>query len=262
MSLRELFTTSLSRAEKVFRDEHGQGRFRFVLHHCNLDPVSVQQDPRELELPTPNAVWAYCGECADQHPYRDLSRTASATGQHIELVDSWTVQDHLAYQLHGSFEDHVESGRLEVEQEEWRKSLKSRKVRTGELRVIVVDAKRRDYEEFRQDVRNREWNKSPDEVEEIAREEIGYRRASNSKTHLALVVAQPGERGTTIACWRCDTKMRVNRELLAMAVDHVTAFGGTLTLRPTGISVNDSSQTFEVKTHRRGRRKSNSSTDS
>lgn len=226
-------------------------------HHCSLKDVTFQGpgDPRELNLPIENSVDAYCGVCADRYPNENLHRIASATGQHEEMVDNWTVKDHLAYQLHGSFQDHFESGRMAAEVEQWRDSLKVRKVKTGQLRTIVRHATREDYEEFLEVVRNREGHKSPSEIEEIAKEDIGYRRASNSKTHLAQVFALTDERGTKLTCWRCDTQMRIGRERLALAVDHILEFGGKLFLRPTGIEVQGSSRPFATKVNRRGRRK-------
>jgi len=229
----------------------------YVSHQCSFGFVAMQGpgDPRDLDLPVENSVDAYCGVCAKRYPYEDLHRIALAIGQHEEVVDPWTAKDHLAYQLHGSFEDHVESGRLAEETAKWRDSLTVRKVKTGQLRSVVRHAPIEIFEEFLEVVRAREGHKSPEDLEAIAIEDMGYRRTNNSRTHLAQVFAPTDERGTILTCWRCDTQMRINRVGLALAVDHILEFGGVLFLSPTGIEVQESSRPFATKRHRRARRK-------
>ena len=213
--------------------------------------MAFQVEPRELDMPIENSVLAFCGACVVKHPYEDLHPIARASGQHLELVDHRSLKEQIGLEFPGTLPDYVESGQLDADEAQWRERASVRKVRTGRVQLIVRHGPRMDFEEFLEDVGRREVNKSPSQVAEIAHQDAGFRRSTESVTHLAQVPAPTDERGTTLTCWRCDTRIRVNRERLALAVDHVLEFGGTLLVSPSGVEVEDSSRQFATKIHRR-----------
>lgn len=215
----------------------------------------MQDNPRDLDLPLENSVFAYCGVCADRYPHEDLHRIVEATGRHLELVDNSPLRDQLAYQLPGSFQEHVESGRLAEETEKWRSSLTLGMSKVGTLRQLIRNAPRENFEEFVEVVRTREPLKAQEEIERIAKEELGYRRPNTSSKHLAKVIAPRDERGTFVTCWRCETKIRFSPALLSRAVEHVLEFGGLLFLSPKGLAVRDASRPFVAKVRRHSGRR-------
>jgi len=103
-------------------------------------------------------------------------------------------------------------------------------------------------------MKKREPFKSQEEIEKLAKEELGLRRADTSSAHLAKTIALRDERGVFVTCWRCKTKIRFSHAKLTLAVEHVIRFGGKIFLRPSGISIDDRPFTSKVNRRRRMQR--------
>ena len=202
----------------------------------------MQDNPRELNLPMENSVYGYCGVCADKYPNEDLHRIVEATGRHMEVVNQSSFRDQVFFEFEGSLQDQLDAGHP---------SLKSKMSKVGALRQVVRNARREKAAEMIEIMRRREPFKSQEEIEKLAKEELGYRRADSSPNHLAKTIALRDGRGVFVTCWRCKTKTRFSHELLTMAVEHVKKYEGTIFLRPTGIYIENSVREFKSKVHRR-----------
>jgi len=202
----------------------------------------MQDNPRELNLPMENSVYGYCGVCADKYPNEDLHRIVEATGRRAEVVNEMSFKDLVFFEFGGSLQDQVDAGNP---------ALKTKLSKAGTLRQIVRNPPREKSEEMIEIMRKREPFKSDEEVEKLAKEELGLRRADTSPAHLAKSIELRDRRGVFVRCWRCKTKIRFSHERLSLAVEHVQRFGGVIFLRPTGISIDDSAREFKSKVHRR-----------
>jgi hypothetical protein len=202
----------------------------------------MQDNPRELSLPMENSVYGYCGVCADKYPNEDLHRIVEATGRRVEVVNLMPFKELLVFEFGGSLQDQVDRGNP---------ALKTKMSKVGTLRQIVRNAPREKFDEMVEIMTKREPFKSQDEIEKLAQEELGFRRADNSSTHLAKTIALRDSRGIFITCWRCRRKIRFSPEKLSLAVEHVQRYQGTIFLRPNGISIENSMQEFKSKVHRR-----------
>ena len=202
----------------------------------------MQDNPRELNLPMEDSVYVYCGVCADKYPNEDLHRIVEATGRREEVVNEMPFKDLVFFEFSGSLQDQVDAGDP---------LLKTKMSKVGALRQVVRNAPREKTKEMVEIMRKREPFKSQKEIEELAKEELGLRRADTSPNHLAKTIAQRDSRGVFVTCWRCKTKIRFSHEKLSMAVEHVQKFEGDIFLRPTGISIDDSARAFKSKVHRR-----------
>jgi hypothetical protein len=202
----------------------------------------MQDNPRELNLPMENSVYGYCGVCADKYHNEDLHRIVEAAGRHMEVVNQSSLTDQVFFEFEGSLQDQLDARNS---------SLKSKMSKVGTLRQVVRNASREKSEEMVEIMGRRELFKSQEEIEKLAKDELGFRRADSSPNHLAKTIALRDERGVFVTCWRCKTKTRFSHEQLTMAVEHVQKYEGTIFLRPTGISIENSVREFKSKVHRR-----------
>ena len=202
----------------------------------------MQDNPRELNLPMENSVYGYCGVCADKYPNEDLHRIVEATGRRKEVVNEMPFKDLVFFEFSGSLQDQLDTGNP---------ALKMKMSKVGTLRQIVRHAPREKFDDMVGVMKKREPFKSQQEIEDLAKDELGFRRADMSPDHLAKTIAFRDSRGIFVTCWRCKTKIRFSHEKLSLAVEHVQKFGGTIFLRPAGISIDDSAREFKSKVHRR-----------
>lgn len=202
----------------------------------------MQDNPRELSLPLENSVYGYCGVCADKHSNANLHRIVEATGRRVEIVSEMPFKEMLFFEFHGSLQDRFSADNP---------VLKTQLSKVGTLRQIVRNAPREKTEEMIEVMRNREPFKSRDEVEKLAKEALGLRRADTSSAHLAKTIALRDSRGVFITCWRCKTKIRFSHEKLTLAVEHVQKHQGIIILRPTGIFVEETQRRFKSTVRRR-----------
>lgn len=91
-------------------------------------------------------------------------------------------------------------------------------------------------------------------LDQIVNEALGFERTTASAHHLSLVKLADDEPKSLLTCGKCGTKMRVGRERLAMAVDHVKKLGGEILVLPKGIEVRESPKPFEWRSRRRSKR--------
>ena len=157
-----------------------------------------------------------------------------------------SFKDLVFFEFSGSLQDQVDAGNP---------ALKTKMSKVGELRQVVRNAPREKFEEMVEIIRKREPFKSREEIEKLSKEELGYRRADTSPDHLAKTISLRDSRGVFVTCWRCKTKIRFSHEKLSMVVEHVKRFGGTLFLRPVGLTVEESEREFTAKTNHHGRRR-------
>jgi hypothetical protein len=202
----------------------------------------MQDNPRDLDLPMENSVYGYCGVCADKYPNEDLHRIVEATGRHMEVVNHSSFKDQVFFDFRGSLQDQLDAGHP---------SLKSKMSKVGTLRQVVRNASREKSEEMIEIMRRREPFKSQEDIEKLAKEELGFRRANSSPNHLAKTISPRDKRGVFVTCWRCKTKIRFSHEKLTLAVEHVIKFGGKIFLRPSGIWIDDRLFTAKVRRRRK-----------
>lgn len=210
--------------------------------------VMMQDNPRELNLPLENSVYGYCGVCFGKYPNEDLHRIVEATGRRVEVVNEMPFKDLVFCEFSGSLKDQVDAGNP---------AFKTKMSKVGTLRQIVRNAPREKFEETVEIMRKREPFRSREEVEKLARKELGLRRADTSPAHLAKTIAIRDSRGVFVICWRCKTKIRFSHQNLSLAVEHARKYGGTIFLRPTGITIDNSGRVFKSKMHRRSGRRRN-----
>jgi hypothetical protein len=186
------------------------------------------------------SVYGYCGVCADMHPNEDLHRIVEATGRSEEVVNEMPFKAFLFFEFSGSLQDQMDAGKP---------GLKTKMSKVGELRQVVRNAPREKLDQMMEIMQKREPFKSREEIEKLAKEELGYRRADISPDHLAKSIALRDSRGVYVTCWRCKTKIRFSHERLTLAVEHVNRYGGKIYLRPSGISIDQ--RPFTAKVHHR-----------
>jgi hypothetical protein len=204
--------------------------------------MTMQDNPRELSLPIEKSVYGYCGVCADRYPSEVLHRIVEATGRREEVVNEMPFKDLVFFEFDGSLQNQLDAGNS---------AIKLRMSKVGTLRQIVRNPPREKFEQIVEIMRKREPFKSQEKIEHLAKQELGFRRADTSPSHLAKTIPLRDSRGVFVTCWRCKTKIRFSHQKLSLAVEHVQTFGGTILLRPEGISIDGSARTSNSKVHRR-----------
>jgi hypothetical protein len=221
--------------------------------HPILVNMETQEESIELDAPLYGTVFVYCGHCATEGPNEPLRRIGKAGGQCLvqkgvdfirELMDA-------SYSIGTS-----DSERYPVKQSgDWVKRAKFNKIRTGVLYEIQKDAGRINREEFAADLESRRYQVRPANLDAIVNKELGFRRSTASPHHLGLVRLFDYDVSNILTCWKCGTKARVGRERLAMAVEHVGAYGGSIVLFPDELEVRGSSKLFKWHRHSRSKRR-------
>jgi hypothetical protein len=217
--------------------------------------MAPQEVSRELDVPWYGSVFIYCGTCAVERPSERLRRIGKAGGQRLEQTARDFVREALDQPGVFASSKYVDPDSLVKDQpDEWWKTAKFRKIRTGVLFEARYNADRIDYAGYAADVAERQGRVNPKDLDQIVNEELGFQRTSASPYHLSLVRLKDDEPNSLLTCWKFGTKMTVGREWLAMAVEHVKEFDGKILVFPTTIDVRESRTTFGWKNPHRPKR--------
>jgi len=187
----------------------------------------------DLELPLYHSKFVFCGKCATLHPI------AKACGQHFEFA-------------HFDLSDFDSVGRWTLSEGDdsgLRTNEKLHKYRGGVVYAVVKDRPRIDLKSFAAGLAAIHPEVSPADFPAFVQVQLGYRRSTASKGHLALKRLNDCESGSELTCWNCDTSMSISRGNLARAVEHALEFGGTIVASTDGIKVPDSSVRFQTSKH-------------
>ena len=124
-------------------------------------------------------------------------------------------------------------------------------IRPGMLYKVRKNAPRIDFGTFTSEVTENQPQKNHWKMNEIIKEQLGYRHSTLSPSHLALVRLDDDEVNSLLTCWKCDTKMALGRGELVRAVEHAIEFEGDILVSRYRIDVRNSQLPFETKTNHR-----------
>ena len=94
----------------------------------------------------------------------------------------------------------------------------------------------------------------PTHIDEVVDASLSDVRTTASAHHNGLVKLPEDTLSSELTCWKCGRSMRLGRERLARAVEHVTKFGGRILLTNDDVKVANSTKDFDWRPHQRSRK--------
>jgi hypothetical protein len=216
--------------------------------------MALQEAVHELTIPVYRTAWLYCGHCATDRPSERLHRIGRAGGlRYCQHIDSDFLRD---------FMD-VPGARSELEVRDpdphpvrtpknWRTHAKLRKIRTGVLYEVSKDSSHLSRRRLVSELKQSRFQVEPSNMTEVVDDALGFRRTTRSAHHNGMVKLSDSALSSALTCWKCGARMRVGRERLVMAVEHVKTHGGKILLT-TDVEVRESAVKFEWRPHQRSR---------
>jgi hypothetical protein len=215
--------------------------------------MTFQEVVRELTMPLFGAKWVYCGECAIDRPAERLRRIGRAGGQRlyqpVNAAYLWGFMDEPGSRMELKVRD--PEPHLQEAKSKWWTTTKLKKIRTGFLYEVRKDAnhlsRRRLVSEFKMSrFQNQQTN-----MDNVVDTSLSHVRTTASAHHNGLVKLPEDTLSSELSCWKCGRIMRLGRERLARAVEHVTKFGGRILLTNDDVNVANSTKDFDWRPHQR-----------
>jgi len=214
--------------------------------------MATQEYDRGLDLGVHRSKFIFCGECAKRRPYEELHPIGKAGGQHFEQR-TFDLSEFDTVDVAPGFFGSLDFDAVEVEGDtgdSWSYE-NLHPIRAGILYAVVRHAPRINHVTFEAEIAERQPQKDPNKSDEITKEQLGFRRSTESQSHLALVRLDDDEVSSFLTCWKCDTQMAIGRGELVRAVEHALEFGGDILVSRYRIVVRNPQVPFETKTNRR-----------
>ena len=191
--------------------------------------MGIQEAVRELTMPLFGAKWVYCGECASDRPAERLHRIGRAGGQRlnqpVNAAYLWEFMDEPGARL--ELEVRETEPQLQTKPKWWSRT-KLKKIRTGVLYEVRKDAPRLSRRRLLDELKRSRFQVTGSNVDEVVDVTLSHLRSTGSGHHNGMVKLSDDALSSELTCWNCGRRMRLGRERLARAVEHVKEFGGRI----------------------------------
>ena len=216
--------------------------------------MTLQEAARELTTLVYRTSWIYCGRCATERPNERLHRIGKAGGlRYDQKIDASFLRGVMDVPgARSELEIRKPDPQLVNAPKDWWTHAKLRKIRTGALYEVRKDSIHPSRKRFATELKENRFQVEPLNTTELVDDALGYQRTTHSAHHNGMVKLPENAMNSELTCWKCGARMRIGRERLAMAVEHVKTHGGKIFLT-TDVEVRESAVTFEWRPHQRSR---------